>query len=218
MAVSGLSTDSFTNMQLDAGVFLADVDLSGAKSKKEIREILRQELETLDNCLGATDGGGSFTAEPEVREIEADGMRSAIVGSTVIDSWEIKIESTFKEITSKNLARALITSEKVMENGVEKIKLRTSIKRSDYIKNLCWVGDMLGGGYILIKLENVLNVSGANFTFTDKGEGSIPMEFKAHQANLRDGYAPFEIIYLDGNDEESVVNQNSGEINTKVKK
>ena len=51
---------------------------------------------------------------------------------------------------------------------------------------------------MLIELSNALNITGANFTFTDKGEGTLPVEFTAHQDSLDDmEYAPCQIVFFD---------------------
>ena len=53
-------------------------------------------------------------------------------------------------------------------------------------------------GFVMIELDNVLNIAGATFTFTDKGEGTLPFEFHAHQASLEDQeYAPCRIVFFD---------------------
>ena len=48
------------------------------------------------------------------------------------------------------------------------------------------------------ELENALNIAGATFTFTDKGEGTIPFEFQGHQSNaLQQEYAPCTLVFFD---------------------
>ena len=69
-------------------------------------------------------------------------------------------------------------------------------KESDYIPSLCWVGDT-SKGFVLIDLENALNLTGANFTFVDKGEGTLPFEFQAHAKDLASmKYAPVTIVFF----------------------
>ena len=62
---------------------------------------------------------------------------------------------------------------------------------------MCWVGDTSDQGFVLINLDNVINLTGANFTFTDKGEGTLPFEFQAHHKELKNmKYAPCEIVFF----------------------
>ena len=133
-----------------------------------------------------------------MRQIEADGKRYEFVGSEVIDSWAIKLTGTLIEIVPGNIMRVLSTGE-ATENeakNITTIKTRTSLKDTDYIKSVTWVGDTSKGA-MMITLHNALNVSGATLTINDKGEGTLPFEFVAHQSDVEQTeYAPYEIVYL----------------------
>ena len=53
-------------------------------------------------------------------------------------------------------------------------------------------------GFVMIELDNALNVAGAAFTFTDRGEGQIPVEFQAHHKDLsKMNVAPCRILFFD---------------------
>lgn len=198
--VSGLRPATFENLQLNAGVFLENFDYSGITNGAELKAAILTALTNGAGVLGATIGDGSFQCTPEIRQIEANGMRYPIKGSTVNDSWTVKLTGTMKEITSANFKRALMTADVAVSGKKSTIKIRTDIKAADYITKLCWVGDT-SKGFVLISLDNALNLTGANFTFTDKGEGSLPFEFQAHAADLASmEYAPCEIVILDNPD------------------
>lgn len=195
---TGLSPSTFTRLQLNAGAFLANFDVDTYESVAALKAAILTELETREKALGATRGGGSFQCTPSMRSIEADGKRAEFVGSTVNDGWTVKLTTTLLEITPENFQRALICADiDDSTEGKTVVKIRTSVEESDYIPTLCWVGDT-SSGLVVIELSNALCLSGANFTFTDKGEGTLPVEFQAHQADLLDQqYAPCRIIYLD---------------------
>ena len=60
-----------------------------------------------------------------------------------------------------------------------------------------YVGDIADGSVVLIDLKNALNTTGLTMTFTDKGEGTIPFEFHAHQDSVNDtDTAPFTVKYF----------------------
>jgi hypothetical protein len=83
------------------------------------------------------------------------------------------------------------------EGGKTTVRVRTNIEAEDYKPSICWIGDT-SKGCVLIKLDNALNMTGATFTFSDKGEGTLPVEFQAHNASLDDqDHAPFEIVFFD---------------------
>ena len=77
------------------------------------------------------------------------------------------------------------------------VRMPTAIKPSAYLTNLCWIGELSGGQMVMIVLYNALNTADFTFTFQDKGEGSMGVEFHGCQSGVKDyDYAPFEVIFL----------------------
>lgn len=196
---TGLRASTFENLQLNAGMFLANFDYSTATDAATLGALLKTEREKTSGSalIGATRGGGTFVCTPNTRSIEADGKREEWKGSSVNDGWTIKLTTTLLEINATNLKRSFGTADVTDTEKKHTIKIRTGIKDADYIESLVWVGDT-SKGYVLIAIKNALNTAGATLTWTDKGEGTIPVEFTAHQDGLEtDGYAPCEVIFFD---------------------
>lgn len=196
---TGLRASTFENLQLNAGMFLANFDYSTATDAATLGALLKTEREKASGSalIGATRGGGTFVCTPNTRSIEADGKREEWKGSSVNDGWTIKLTTTLLEINADNLKRSFGTADVTDTEKKHTIKIRTDIKDADYIDSLVWVGDT-SKGYVLIAIKNALNTAGATLTWTDKGEGTIPVEFTAHQDGLEtDGYAPCEVIFFD---------------------
>ena len=196
---NGLRASTFENLQLNAGMFLANFDYSTATDAATLGALLKTEREKTSGSalIGATRGGGTFVCTPNTRSIEADGKREEWKGSSVNDGWTIKLTTTLLEINATNLKRSFGTADVTDTEKKHTIKIRTDIKDADYIDSLVWVGDT-SKGYVLIAIKNALNTAGATLTWTDKGEGTIPVEFTAHQDGLEtDGYAPCEVIFFD---------------------
>lgn len=196
---TGLRASTFENLQLNAGMFLANFDYSTATDAATLGALLKTEREKTSGSalIGATRGGGTFVCTPNTRSIEADGKREEWKGSSVNDGWTIKLTTTLLEINATNLKRSFGTADVTDTEKKHTIKIRTDIKDADYIESLVWVGDT-SKGYVLIAIKNALNTAGATLTWTDKGEGTIPVEFTAHQDGLdTDGYAPCEVIFFD---------------------
>lgn len=196
---TGLRASTFENLQLNAGMFLANFDYSTATDAATLGALLKTEREKTSGSalIGATRGGGTFVCTPNTRSIEADGKREEWKGSSVNDGWTIKLTTTLLEINADNLKRSFGTADVTDTEKKHTIKIRTDIKDADYIDSLVWVGDT-SKGYVLIAIKNALNTAGATLTWTDKGEGTIPVEFTAHQDVLEtDGYAPCEVIFFD---------------------
>jgi hypothetical protein len=196
---TGLRASTFENLQLNAGMFLSNFDYSTATDAATLGALLKTEREKTSGSalIGATRGGGTFVCTPNTRSIEADGKREEWKGSSVNDGWTIKLTTTLLEINADNLKRSFGTADVTDTEKKHTIKIRTDIKDADYIDSLVWVGDT-SKGYVLIAIKNALNTAGATLTWTDKGEGTIPVEFTAHQDGLEtDGYAPCEVIFFD---------------------
>lgn len=196
---TGLRASTFENLQLNAGMFLVNFDYSTATDAATLGALLKTEREKTSGSalIGATRGGGTFVCTPNTRSIEADGKREEWKGSSVNDGWTIKLTTTLLEINATNLKRSFGTADVTDTEKKHTIKIRTDIKDADYIESLVWVGDT-SKGYVLIAIKNALNTAGATLTWTDKGEGTIPVEFTAHQDGLEtDGYAPCEVIFFD---------------------
>lgn len=196
--ITGLRPETFANLQLNAGVFLEGFDASTYTDAGALEDAIIAALEAGTGVLGATIGGGSFVAEPSIRQIEADGMRYPVIGSTVNDMWTIRLTGTMKEVTPENFKRVLISCDvDTSKANVTVLTVRTDIDEKDYIPKLSWVGDT-SKGFVLIELDNVLNINGASFTFTDRGEGTLPFDFQAHLSDLsKMAHAPFRIYFFD---------------------
>lgn len=200
--ITPVRPQTFENLQLNAGAVVKNFDVSTYTDYSTLKEALFAAVKDSTKALGATRGGGTFTATPTMRSIEADGKRYEFKGSTVIDAWDIKLTATLMEITPDNFTLSLGTAEKAEDKTFTvgkktTIKLRTSIKDEDYIQNLVWFGDT-SKGFVAIALDNALNNTGVTLTFSDKGEGTIPVEFHAYQDTVENNeYAPCAIYFFD---------------------
>lgn len=200
--VTAVRPQTFERLQLDAGAFVKNFDVSTYTEYDALEEALFAAIKDGTKALGATRGGGTFTATPTIRNREADGKRYEFKGSTVIDFWDIKLTTTLMEITPDNFTLALGTAEKIEDKSFTTgkkttIKLRTNIEDSDYIQSLVWFGNT-SNGLVAIALDNALNNTGVTLTFSDKGEGTIPVEFHAYQDTVENNeYAPCAIYYFD---------------------
>lgn len=195
---TGIHNGTFENLQLNAGAFLRNFDHSKLATVAEVKAAIAELLESNDGTLlGMTQGGGTFQCTPTMRNIEGDGIRAPFVGGTVNDMWTVRLTTTVKEITPRNFKDALVSADMKTEGNKTIITPRTTIKKEDYTPKMCWVGDT-SRGLLLIELDNVLNTAGATLTFTDKGEGTIPLELQAHHANaVNQDEAPCRVIFLD---------------------
>ncbi len=187
--LNGFTKDTAKNLQLDAGILVKDLTSPGT---------FNGEL-TENQKLGATEGGASFTAIPEMRNIfeGIDGAKGNYKDGNVIDSWEIKLTATLKEMTAENFKLALgsATVTPAVEGGkFDSTTAKMTVETSDYLSNICWLGTLAGSDDpIIIELKNVMNINGLNFTVSDKGTGTVELELQAHFDVTKPNEVPFTI-------------------------
>lgn len=201
MGAPGLTTalrsETFDNLQLNAGVLLKNFEYDAATDATALKTAIAAAI-TAGNILGATRGGGEFHVTRETRNPEIDGLRYNYKGGSFVDSADAYLTATLVEVTPDNIADLLATGEATTSGKKTTVKMRTAIGTSDYLTNLCWAGDLSDGRLVLIVLKNALNTADFTLTFQDKNEGTLAAEFHAHQANFDDyDYAPFEVVFFD---------------------
>ena len=200
---TALREETFENLQLNAGILLKNCDYSSLANAGALKTAIQAAVTgsgtgALGTIIGATRGGGSFTVTRDIRQPEADGRRYGYKGDSFVDSVDARLSTTLIEITIDNLKMALGSAVISGSSPKQTLKLKTAIAKADYLTNICWVGDMADGRYVLICLNNALNEADLSLTWADKNEGTLPVEFHAKQSNLDDyDYAPFEIVYFD---------------------
>lgn len=190
---------AFENLQLNAGIFLTNLDHSSIANAAELKTAIASAVAAGTDILGVTRGGGTFTVTRETRTPEVDGMRYPFKGADFVDSADAYLSGTLLEINAANFKR-ILGSGRVSTSGLKTtVTMNTAIdKNSDYIGSLCWVGDISDGRLVLIELDNAFNTADLSLTFTDKGEGTMTFEFHARQANVLDyDVAPFRVIFFE---------------------
>ena len=203
MGAPGLTSpirgSAFDNFQLNAGIFIADLDYSSIANAGALKTAIASAVQAGTNILGVTRGGGTFTVTRETRTPEVDGMRYPFKGADFVDSADAYLSGTLLEVNPANFKR-LLGSGRVATSGLKTtVTMNTAIdKNSDYISSLCWVGDIADGRLVLIELDNAFNTSDFALTFTDKGEGTMTFEFHARQENVLDyDVAPFRVVFFE---------------------
>lgn len=199
-AAPGLTTalraETFDKLQLNAGLFLKNFQYESITDATALLTAIRSQITGGTNLLGATRGGGTFQVSREMRDPEIDGMRYKFKGGTFVDSMDPYLSTTLVETTPENFAIALGASA-VTTGKKTTVTGHTAIQDSDYLTNLCWVGDLADGQMVLICLYNALNTADFTFTFTDKGEGTTAVEFHGYQDQVDDyDEPPYEVIFF----------------------
>jgi len=197
-----LRNETFKSLQLNAGIALVNFDLSDYDDAAELKTALTAAITSGEKLLGATRGGGTFTITREIRQVDADGTRYRFVGGEIVDSVDAYLSTTLIEITPAHLKAVLgnVDIEDSQSGLKHVLKLRTAFEDEDYLTNVVWVGDT-SKGFVCIDLKNALNTADFTFTYADKNEGTVNVEYHAHQGDVSDyDEVPVQIIFLDEDD------------------
>jgi len=186
---TGFTSGTPEKLLLDAGAFLKNF-VPGTDTYESAK--------AAGKVIGATGGGGAFSAVPTLRSIPLDGVSEDTKGLKVIDDWKVTLSANVKEVSRENIEIALITGSSVDgTTGYKKITANSDIVDENYIDNITWVGRLSGSlKPVIIVVKNALAVNGLSINMADKGEATIALTFNGH-FEQDDANAPFEIHYPD---------------------
>lgn len=188
---SGFNSNTAENLLLDAGAFFKNWNLetdtySTAKAAGKL--------------IGATSGGGEFSATPEVRQIEIDGVKGRAKGLEAVDSWEVSLKGTFVEVSKEVLQLALgaADSDTDTDSGKTTITARNNIELTDYVSNITWVGTISGSDDpVIIQIKNALATDGVTLSVEDKNNATVEATFYGHYDTDDLDTPPFVIVFPD---------------------
>lgn len=191
---SGFTKNTPQNLLLDAGAFFKNFiyEPGGASNDTFDSAVAAGKL------IGATQGGGEFSAVPSIRQIEVDGVKGRAKGLEVIDSWDVYLKATILETTAETVKVALsaATVDSTSDEDYDIITGNAAIELEDYIDNVTWIGTLSGSEKpVIIQVYNGLNTDGLKLTVKDKGEGTIPATFYGHYPPEDLDSPPFKVFY-----------------------
>ena len=187
---SGFTNTTAEKLLLDAGAFFKNFIVGTDTFDTAV---------TAGKLLGATQGGGTFSAIPTIRRIEIDGVKGAAKGLEAIDEWVVNLTANMKEISENVLVTALGTASAVNgTTGYRKITANNYITLTDYITNITWVGKLSGEeNPVIIVVKNALSTGGLTLATADKAEALVALTFTGHYDSTDLDSPPFEIHYPD---------------------
>ena len=187
---SGFTATTAEKLLLDAGAFFKNFTVGTDTFDSAV---------TAGKLLGATQGGGTFSAVPTMRRLEIDGVKGAAKGLQVIDEWVVTLMANIKEISEDAIVTALgagVASDG--STGYRVIEANNYVQETDYIDNITWVGKLSSTDTpVVIQVLNALSTGGLSLTMADKAEGLIPITFTGHYDADNLDNPPFKIHYPD---------------------
>ena len=186
---SGFTTETAKSLLLNAGAYFKNFDVGTDKFDSAV---------AAGKLIGATKGGGEFSAVPEIRQIEVDGVAGRAKGLETIDSWDIYLKANVLEVKEATIQSGLAASsvDTSTNTDYDIITASNNLEVSDYIDNITWVGTLSGSDKpVIIQIFNALNTDGLKFSTTDKAEATISLTFYAHYTQDDLDTPPFKIYY-----------------------
>ena len=191
MKFTQVAADTFSKLQLNAGVLLTEFDPSDP-------ELDRSKI------FGATGGGVSFTAAAEYVDFgeDIDNVPANTKELKKLDSVTATMSGTFKAADTA-LAKNLIGAADV-DPATGKVTPRVDLISADFI-DVWWVGDYSDvntgddAGFMAIHLINALSTGGFQIQSNNKGKGDFAFEFTGHYSMNDITIVPYE-LYIKGSD------------------
>ena len=191
---AGYTKKTAENLLLDAGAFFKNfIYEEGGTSNDTYDSAVKA-----GKLIGATKGGGEFSAVAAIRQIEVDGVKGRAKGLEVIDSWDVYLKATVLETTAESIRAALGagTVDSDADERYDVITGNSAIGLEDYLDNVTWVGTLSGSSNpVIIQVYNGLNTEGLKLTVQDKNEATIPMTFYGHYTDDDLDSPPFKVLY-----------------------
>lgn len=188
---SGFTKETAERLLLDAGAFFKNYDVTVDTPETAI---------AAGKLLGATQGGGEFSAVPDISPIEVDGVHGKAKGLEQLNSWDVYVKATILEVKEDTLKAALCAAESEATEGAPTgymlIKAKNYIEDEDYIDNITWIGTLSGSNKpVIIVVKNAINTDGLKLTTQDKNQSKIESTFYGHYDQDELDAPPFEIYY-----------------------
>ena len=186
---SGYTSETPKSLLLDAGAFFKNFYVGVDTFETAV---------AAGKLIGATQGGGNFSAIPTYRAIPIDGVKGTAKGLQVIDEWVITLTANVKEVKKSTIQAALAASYADTSSSADYdiISARNEIVLTDYIDNITWVGKLSGtNDPVIIQVYNALNTSGLTVNVADKTEAVLALTFTGHYVDTDLDTPPFRIYY-----------------------
>lgn len=163
--------DTFTGLQLDAGVLLKKFTPTAPAAPAD------------EDIICATTGGISVTCVPTYSDLgeDVDNCPDGTKELRHLDSWECKMSFTSLGL-SANAIKLVLGAADIGDTSASKqdtITPRRDLKQTDFT-DLWWVGDRADGGCVAIQIKNALSTGGFSLQTTKNGKGQLSVELTGH--------------------------------------
>lgn len=182
--------DTFSSLQLDAGVLLKRFDPAAPTVPND------------EDIICATTGGISVSCTPAFSDMgeDIDNVPLNMKELKHLDSWECKLSTTSLG-TSPSLIKLSLGCADIDGSNSAKIIPRADLAQSDFA-SIWWVGDRADGGCVAVEIKNALATSGFTIQTTKNGKGQITLELVGHVSINNQKEVPMVFYSIDPPEEE----------------
>ena len=181
---SKISQDTFSQLQVEAGVLLKKFD-------PESPELVDEDI------ICATTGGINPTCVASYSDFgeDIDNVPNGMKELMRLDGYDCSLGFTALNTTPEVIRLALGAADVDAESG--KITPRRELKDTDFA-DIWWVGDRSDNGLVAIRLINALSTSGLSLQTTKNGKGQISVTLSGHVSINEQDKVPMEFYVQDG--------------------
>lgn len=194
MKFTQIPTDTFQNLQMNAGILVSDFTPSSGTIGQ-------------DGLIGATTGGVQFQDALTFVDFgdDIDNCPKNMMELKVLQSHEVTMSGTFVTISADTAALLAGAASKTAgtSGAPDKVTPRNDVLTTDF-KDLWWIGDYSdvntgdNAGFLAIHLMNALNTDGFRIQTTDREKGQFAFNFMGHYSMAAQDTVPYEIYVKAG--------------------
>ena len=175
--------DTFSALQLDAGVLLTTFDPTSPAIPDSA-------------IICATTGGINPQCIPTYSDMgeDVDNCPLNMKELKHLDGWDCRIATTGLGTSAELIRLALGAADITAASG--KITPRKDLQQTDFA-DVWWVGDRADGGLVAIRLINALSTGGFALQTTKNGKGQVSIELTGHVSINAQDTMPMEFYSLD---------------------
>jgi hypothetical protein len=175
--------ETFNELEVDAGVLLNAFDPA---------------TPTITDAaiICATTGGINISCVPTFSDWgeDVDNCPNNTKELKHLDEWTCSLSTTCLQTSAEaiklSLGAATTTGNKIVPDP--------SLDQTDFTDAIWWVGDRSDGGFVAVKVKNVLSTGGFSLQTTKKGKGQYALELTGHYSIDALDDVPMEFYVSEG--------------------
>lgn len=169
--------DTFSELQLDAGVLLNKFDPAKVAAPAD------------EDIICATTGGINISCVPTYSDMgeDVDNCPTNTKELKHLDGWDCKMSFTALGASPESIKLALGAA----TVATSKVTPNRDLKQEDF-KDIWWAGDRADGGAVAACLKNALSTGGFALKTTKNGKGQVSVELTGHVSIEAQNVMPME--------------------------